>query len=330
MSAWDVRTLGPADAGALSGLLVSARGVGPRIDRGPDPFAHPLQSGHPIHFGAFRDGHMVAAAGAVTQIRHIGGRPCPTVYVFDVRVAPEARGSLVLCRVLGALRRALAGESWCHAVVFAGHPRAAALARGLRWFDAARLLGRTRHVAWPVFLDAAWRVRRSRVEETDAEEAARAYFDLAPSRDMSPADESRFRAPGRFFVRRAGRHVVAVGKLVDETPSRRIVQDGAPPFGAAVLGLVARVRGFARLPRCGEPAALVYLAWYASSDDQDPMRLAIAAAATARGATHVCYGVDASLPPPAHPFAVHFVSHTIGYGAVPPSLAMNAHELTWM
>jgi hypothetical protein len=330
MATCDVRTLGAADAGALSSLLATARGVGPRIDRGADPFAHPLQSGQPIHVGAFQDGRLVAAAGAVPQIRHIGGRPCRTVYVFDVRVAPEARGTFVLGRVLGALRSALAGESWCHAVVFAEHPRAGALARGLRWFDAARLLGRTRHVAWPVFLDAPWRFRRAHVEEADPEEAATAYFDLARSRDMSPADERRFRAPGRFFVRRAGRRVVAVGKLVDEAPARRILQDGAPPFGANVLGLIARMRGFADLPGRGKPAALATLAWYASSDDDDPARLAIAAAATARGATHVCYGVDASRPAPAHPFALHFVSHTIGYGAVPPALAMNAHELTWM
>jgi hypothetical protein len=327
---WTVRTLTTADSPALSSILTSVAPMGPRIDRGPDPFAHPRSSGEALHIGAFHDERLVAVVGGVAQRRHVGGAPRRTVYVFDARVASDFRGTLVLALVLKALRAAFAADAWCHAVVFEDSPYVDRLGRGLRWFGASRLLGRTRHVAYPAFLDAGGWARGVRVEETEPDAAASAYFRLARRRDLSPADEVRFRGGGRFFVRRRGREVVAVGKLVDESATRRVLADDRSVRGASVLNLLARIRRFPSLPAPGAPVAISYLSSYASDDGVPPVAFALAAAAVARTCTHVCFGVDAAAPPPAHPLAHHFVSRTYAYGDVPSSLQMQSHELTWM
>jgi hypothetical protein len=330
MPSWEVRRLRADDAQGLSAVLTSVSIVGPQVDRGHDPFAHPRSSGDCVHVGGFFAGRLVAVAGAVVQSRHVAGRPTPCVYLFDVRVAEPLRRTLLLLHVLRSLREAVAGEEWCHAVVLEGHPMVDRLARGAGWFGPARCLGRTRHVAWPIFLDAPRRLSGAPVFETDADEAARAYFEMAPRHDLSPADESRFRASGRYFVRRRGARVTAVGKLVDESPRRRILRDGSLGRTASMLGWVARARGYAALPERGGPMPLTYLSSYASEDASDTVGFAIAAAAAHRGAPYVCFGVDAEAPIPSHPLAVSFVSRTYGYGRLPPQLTLRSHELTWM
>lgn len=334
-AAWQVRTLGPDDAPAFASLLAAVVTPGPRIDRGADPFAHPRSSGEPTYVGAFHERRLVAVAGAVAQTRHVAGAPRRTIYLCDARVAGDFRGTLVLAHVLRALRGALAADAWCHAVVLEANPLLNRLARAMRWFGESRLLGRTRHVAWPVFLCApSWAAEaagaRLGVDETDADSAAAAYFRWARERDLSPADEARFRAGGRFFVQRRGGAIAAVGKLVDESATRRILADERPSRAAPLLNYVARARRFPALPRPGQAATLSYLAWFASGDGTPSAGFAVAAAAAARTATHVCFGVDASSPAPAHPLAVHFTSRTYGYGDVPASLRMQSHDLTWM
>jgi hypothetical protein len=330
MPHWEVRKLRADDAHGLSSVLTSVSVVGPRVDRGNDPFAHPRSSGDCVHVGGFHAGRLVAVAGAIAQSRHVAGRPTRCVYLFDVRVAEQLRRTLVLLHVLRALREALAGEEWCHAVIFEGHPMVDRLAQGARWFGPARCLGRTRHVAWPVFLDASWRLSGTPVFETDADEATRAYFELAPRHDLSPADESRFRASGRFFVRRRGARVTAVGKLVDESTRRRILRDDSLGSAASVLGWVARARGYPALPERGGPMPLSYLSSYASEDAPDPVGFAVAAAAVHRAAPYVCFGVDAEATIASHPLAISFVSRTYGYGRLPPQLTLRSHDLTWM
>ncbi|MCL2448798.1 MAG: GNAT family N-acetyltransferase [Polyangiaceae bacterium] len=327
MNGLTVRRLTSDDALQLASLLGAVAAPGPRVDRGSDPFAHPRATGDPLHVGAFCGDRLVAVVGAVAQQRHVGGVARRTVYLCDVRVASDFRGTFVLLPVLKVLREALSADSWSCAVVLEGNPMAKGLSSA-RWFGACRLLGRTRHVAWPAFLDVPPRAHR--VEETDADTAAAAYFRLAPAHDLSPADEPRFRTGGRFFVERSGTRVVAVGKWVDERPARRIVADDRSFPAVAVLNLVARARRFPALPRPGASIALAYLSWFASERRAPPAGFARAVASLTRAATHVCFGVDAALAPPAHPLAHHFVSCTYGYGDVPSSLRMQSHELTWM
>ncbi len=305
MRSWHVRTLGRDDARSLSALLSSVSAPGPEVVRAPDPFAHPEASGAAIHVGAFHDDTLVAAAGAVAQMRHVGGKPQRSIYVFDVRVAPHFRQTLVLAHLLKTLRAALAADDWCLAVVLEGHPLIGRLARGVPWFGEGRVLGRTRHLALPASSAIEETTGETGVEETDVEEAAGAYFRLAPEWDLSPADPARFRATGRCFVRRRGSRVTAVGKLVDEAPGRRILRDGTA-------------------------VPLAYLSSYASEDGGDPVAFALGAAAIDRRAAYVCVGLDASAPARSHPLAVTFISRTYGYGRVPPRLAMRSHELTWM
>jgi hypothetical protein len=324
-----VRPLSQDDAPRFASLLGSVAAPGPRVDRGTDPFAHPRASGAPLYVGALHGDRLVAVVGAVAQQRHVGGVPCRTVYLCDARVAADYRSTLVLAHVLKATRELLPGDAWCHAVVLEGNPIVERLGRAARWFGDCRMLGRTRHVAWPAFCDIAAAGER-RVEETDADVAALAYFRLAPPCDLSPADEARFRTGGRFFVERRGTRVVAVGKWVDESPARCILADPGSVRGAAILNLIARARRFPVLPRPGRPVALAYLSSYASEDGAPPIGFARAVASLTRTATHVCFGTDAAARPPSHPLAHHFVSRTYGYGQVPTFLRMQSHDLTWM
>jgi len=325
---WQVRSLTDADRDALRSLLSSVRPVGPQLERGEDPFAHPRLSGEPHHVGAFVQGRMVAVAGINLQRRHVAGRAQPTAYLFDVRVLPELRRTLVLTSVLRRLFGLLSGSEWVYATVLENNPYMEQLARGTSWLGQGRCLGRTTHCAWPVFLDACRRLPR--VTQTDADEASRAYFAMAPGIDMSPADELRFRGGGAYFVHKQHGRVTAVGRLVSESPAREVRQDLSTALAARPLQWIARARGYPPLTNCHGAARLAYLSCFATDSGIPCSEFAAAAASAARVAPYVCFGVDASVPVPFHPLSVSFTSATFGYGSVPGPLTLRAHELTWM
>lgn len=264
---FELRGLGAEDNAALLALAATSNTGSEvfRVERSPDFFALGRFLGEPTYLGVFDRELLVGCIGLTKQRRYLGGKPAEFVYAHDLRVHPRYQTTRVIVTLLEAAASACE-ERRAFGTVLDGSPHQASFERRLAGFvGEPRVLGRTVHLGASLFAPPEL-VRGTDVRPLPPEEAMQAYRRLASRRSFAPVELSRFaEAEGEFLGVFRGDRIVAVGKLLDQSPERRILAV-EPGWAMALMGMLARMRGCAPMPRRGEELLVGYLALYASED----------------------------------------------------------------
>ncbi len=328
-----MRRLDDADNDALL-ALASTSSTGSdafRVERSPDFFALGRFLGDPTYLGVFEGETLAGCIGLTRQPRFFEGDVVDMVYVHDLRVDPRFRATGAIVPLLEAAADEHRG-GWTFATVLAGSPHRPSFERRLRRFAGpVSPLGRTVHLGCPLFA-APRPLDGAEVGELPAVEGAATYLRLARDRCLAPAAIERVLAvEGPWLGVAVCGRVMAVAKLVDQSPVRRIVAGPGGGLGA-VLRFASRVRGCPPFPRRGEALEVGYLALYAAEDERAyDLSLFAHLGRTARARhTYVFRGMDEreAARRPLGRLGIRFASTTYALGRWAEGASLDYHELT--
>jgi hypothetical protein len=332
----EVRELGACDHDRLLALSrTSSTGSERfRVDRAPDFFALGAALGETRYHGVFAEGALVACLAVSEQQRFVAGEVRRVAYVHDVRVAPRMAGRGLLSGLIRALSELYRARfPWVFNTVLGDNPHARAVRAAGARFGAEHLLGESLHVGLPVVRGG--RVRYAEVESVPAPVAWHRYLQLSQKRDFAPADRARFMAePGECLVLRSSERVLAVAKWLDQSRARRIVSSRALELPERLVSSLFALRGAAPLAGKEETLRVAYLSHFAG--ELAPRRAAEAFADhMARSQpgqhSHVFFGATPAAAAEMRGLGVvQLRSTSFGYGAVPPGLALDFRELSWI
>jgi ribosomal protein S18 acetylase RimI-like enzyme len=258
-----------------------------RIDRDPDFFALPRARGEAVVFVATYGERVVGCMSAAIHAAYIGGVLEKIAHATDLKVHPEFNGRRLGVRLIRQTEAYLRGRGvdLTFSLVADGNQRVMRLSHGRHGTPVPVMLGR-------FFVDqliaSPFRVKskRYRVEEAgprDLPEIAEMLDRNSRERSFAPpvsvADLEGATAgavPARFrkmlVVRESGR-VIATLTIEDTQNLRQNVPIGLPwsiHLALAVLRLLTLPVPGLRIPRLGEPLAILYVRWMACAEGHEP------------------------------------------------------------
>ena len=302
------------------------------IDRSPDFFALGRTWGESRYYGLWRRERLIGCLGVTRIDRFLAGEKTPALYLHDFRLHPAFTGTRAYFRLVHEAVKALQGESrWAYGIVWDSNSHRPSLLRGDRLFPAAAPIGQSVHLGMPLFLPLAgdWK----QVEEISAGEAWKHYEQWAAPLSFAFADRERFAEGGVFLGLRSADGLLAVCKLVDQTPVRKLIASRSLPPLLRMLHAPFRLRGAIALPAKRNVFPHLYLAHYASADPRDH-RPAFFAYLARRWQRRYAYAFTGLSPEEAkayrNPLAIKLRSTTYAYGDPPRDLSLAAHEITLM
>jgi len=171
---------------ALDAACSMGEAVALRFDRSPDFFARAAVYERAIVLVAEVAGRLVGVAAAAIKVLRVGGIVGPWAYLFDLRVAPEARRRGVASAVGDALRARLraAGVARTYSLVLSDNAPSLAFVSG-RGSEVVRTC-RIAFIGLPAEESGGPPARR--VEQEEAAACADLLEEIAATRDFSPAD----------------------------------------------------------------------------------------------------------------------------------------------
>ncbi|MEJ8544790.1 hypothetical protein [Brevibacillus borstelensis] len=303
------------------------------VDRSPDFFALGATWGESRYYGLWKRDRLIGCLGVTSLLRFIGGQKTQAAYLHDFRLHPEYTVTRAFYRLVTEVVFALRKEhQWVYSIVWDSNLHRPSLVRGARLFPAAAAIGQTVHLGLPLFLplQGSW----TNVQDMDGETAWQHYEKWAPACMFAFADQERFiRDNGRFLgVAEQGR-IVAVCKVADQSPVRKLVASRALPLALRLIHSPFRLRGAVRLPAKGQALPHAYIAHYASADRLD-RRPAIFSYLSRHFHDQYAYAFSGLSAEEAaryrHPLAIRLGSTTYVYGDAPNGLTLSSHELTLM
>jgi GNAT superfamily N-acetyltransferase len=255
-----------------------------RIDRDPDFFALPRARGEAIVFVATCGERLVGCMSAAIHMAYISGIRERIAHATDLKVHPDFTGKRLGARLIRHTEAYLRsrGVDLCFNLVADGNHHVMHLSHGRHGTPVPVMLGRF-FVDQLVASPFRARSKRYRVEEAGPEDIPEiaAMLDRRSSQrsfappisvgdfDVSAATPARFRK--MLMVRDAGR-VIATLTIEDTHDLRQNVLIGIPwsiHLALGVLRLMALPVPGLRIPRLGEPLAILYVRWMACSDGNE-------------------------------------------------------------
>lgn len=270
-----------------------------RTERDPRFFALTELQGDPSLVIVAEDasGRLVGCGAAAVRDVYVGGRPVRCAYVGDLRIAPHARGGVLLARLHRAVMDLVEplGVDLAYCAIVEGNRPAEALREPRRSIPQYRRLGRIRVCA----ITHAPRPRaRGGIEPPgmdDLPEIARSLDAFAARHDLAPAWTAGLlavqlaRVPGlsleRFLVARDRGRIVGVLAAWDQAALQRrriLAYRGRAAISRLLHDMRAAARGRPRLPRAGEILRELHITHVGVEDDRAEVFASLVAEAWSR------------------------------------------------
>jgi ribosomal protein S18 acetylase RimI-like enzyme len=254
-----------------------------RIDRDPDFFALPRARGEAVVFVATYGQRVVGCMSAAIHAAYVGGVPERIAHATDLKVHREFNGRQLGARLIRHTQAYLrgCGVDLSFNLVADGNQRVMRLSHGRHGTPVPVMLGR-------FFVDqlvaSPFRVRskKYRVEEAgpkdlseiaavlDRNNRERCFAPPVSATDLERSPQAGFRK--MLVVRDSGR-VIATLTIQDTQDLRQNVLIGLPwsiHLALGVLRLLALPVPGLRIPRLGEPLAILYVRWMACAQGHEP------------------------------------------------------------
>ena len=334
---YSIRILDKSDNLALLELSKS-RNTGSTLfntERGTDFFALSEELGQSTYFGILKNEQLIGAVGVARQMRMINGSPVPAFYIFDLKVHPDWSGKPPYYRLMHhvvAHCRDVEKAGWVFATILDTNENTGSLTKGAQLFPKATLIGKNHHIGFPVFFPQKIRNRQITVKEIPAEDAWKFYLEHTKSKSFAPADKAVFFKENGFFLGCFSLNsMVAVTKIIDQSPARNIYLTQQPPFYFRILNLLCRYYGCPALPKQNQEFHHGYLSYYAASKNEDYRKAFINYIQKKHPGKFSYLFTGMTEKEASHyrnPFLIKFTSSSYGYGALPPVLSLDVVELT--
>lgn len=258
-----------------------------RIDRDPDFFALPRARGEAVVFVATYGERVVGCMSAAIHTAYIGGVPERIAHATDLKVHREFNGRRLGVRLIRQAEAYLRGRGvdLSFNLVADGNQRVMRLSHGRHGTPVPMMLGKffvDQLIASPFRAKS----KRYRVEEAvpkdlpeiaamlDRNRRGRSFAPPVSAADLEGATAGAARAHFRkMLVVRDSSQVIATLTIEDTQGLRQNVLIGLPwsiHLALGMLRLLALPVPGLRIPRLGEPLAILYVRWMACADGHEP------------------------------------------------------------
>jgi GNAT superfamily N-acetyltransferase len=270
----------------LTRLTPMAGSISLRIDRDPDFFALPRARGETMVFVATCKERVIGCMSASIHPAYVGGAIENVGHATDLKVHPDFMGKRLAVLLISTIEKYLRsrGVDLSFSLVADGNRRMMVLTEGKHGTPVQVMLGRffvDQLLPLP-FAGKSTRYRSEEAEASDLEQIAEMLErknrgrNFAPQVSVAVMERSVVDSPSTPFrkilvVREKGK-IIATMTLDDTQNLRQNVLVGLPLYLRAALGalrLLALPVSSLRIPRIGEPFAILYVRFVACEEGHE-------------------------------------------------------------